>query len=152
MNRAHAVGEGASSDPAVHTCWNGRVAGLYSRDGYTIVWAHGEIDVGTAPDLMQELAGAVGAKCRVIIDLTQVTFMDSTGLNALALARRRADAGNGEVRLVGAFGIVRNVLHITGLDQIFAVHSTIEESIGPSPAVQHNGAVVQPPARAEFRG
>ena len=61
MNRAHAVGEGASSDPAVHTCSNGRVAGLYSRDGYTIVWAHGEIDVGTAPDLMQELAGAVSA-------------------------------------------------------------------------------------------
>ena len=140
-------------DSAVHTCWNGQLAGSYSFTGYTIVWAHGEIDVATTPDLVEELAGAVGSpRCRVIVDLTQVTFMDSTGFNALVHARRTAEAGNGEVRLVGASGMVLKVLRITGLEEIFPVHSTIEESIGPEPAVQHNGTAVHHPAQAEFRG
>ncbi|MGH3307714.1 MAG: STAS domain-containing protein [Nocardioides sp.] len=129
------------------------MAGRYAHDGHTIVWVRGEIDLATAPGLMRELSVAVGAdNCRVIVDLTHVTFMDSTGLNALVSARRRADAGNGEVRLVGASGMVRKVLRITGLERVFPVHSTIEESIGPRSAGQHNGTVVHLPAQAELRG
>lgn len=152
MSRAHAVVdgcEGARFDPpgrghagepptgvgapgvTAHTGSNGRVAGRYALDGYTIVWAHGEIDIATTPQLMQQLAAAVGAhRCRVIVELTYVTFMDSTGLNALVLARRRALAGSGELRLVGACGMVRKVLRMTGLEKVFPLHSTIEESIG----------------------
>jgi anti-sigma B factor antagonist len=138
-------------EPVVHSCWNGRVVGRYSHDGYTVVWAHGEIDMATAPDLMQELAEAVCAHpCRVIVDLTQVTFMDSTGFSALV--RARADAGNGELRLVGASGMLCEVLRVTGLEEVFPVHSTIEESIGQGPPAQHNGTVTQDSAQAEFRG
>lgn len=140
------------ADPAA-ACSNGQVAGRYSHVGYTVVWAQGEIDIATGPDLMQELTGAVGAdQCRVVVDLTRVTFMDAIGLNALALAKRRAEAGHGEVRLVGASGMVRTVLHITGLDQIFPVHSTIEESIRPRPAAQHNGTAVQHDGTGQVRG
>ena len=110
---------------------DGRVAGRYSRDGCTIVWAQGEIDVATAPDLRHELADAVSVgRCKVIVDLTQVTFMDSTGLNILVRARRAAEARGGELRLVGAGETIRRLMCITGLDQIFTIHSTIEESIG----------------------
>ena len=129
------------------------VAGHYSLDEYTVVWAHGEIDVATAPALMHELAVALRAQqCRVIVDLTQVTFMDASGLDALAIARRRADVRDGEVRLVGACGIVRKVLRITGLMQIFPVDATLEESIGRRPAVQLNRTVVQLPARSSSLG
>lgn len=140
--------------PAAGTGLNGQVAGRYSHDGYTIVWAHGEIDIANANDLMQELADAVHAhQCRVIADLTQVTFMDSTGLNALVLARRRAEAGGGELRLVGACGVVRKLLHLTRLDEVFPVHSTIAESIDSGPApVPHIGTMAQHPAEAELRG
>jgi anti-sigma B factor antagonist len=135
------------------TCSNGQVAGRYLLDEYAVVWAHGEIDVATAPALMHELAGAVrGQRRRDIVDLTQVTFMDASGLSALEIARRRAEAGNGEVRLVGACGIVRKVLRITGLEQIFPVHATVEESIGRRPAVHHHRTVVQLPARSASRG
>lgn len=137
-------------DGAADAFSNGQVAGRYAQDGYTVVWVRGEIDMATAPDLMKELAEPVRAQqCRVVVDLTDVTFMDSTGLNVLVLARNWASAGSGEVRLVGSSGIVRKVLRISGLDQIFPVHSTIEESIGP--AVQHNGKAVkrQPSAGVE---
>ena len=140
----------AGDEPVVHSCWNGRVAGRYSHDGYTVVWAHGEIDMATAPDLTQELSEAVRAHpCRVIVDLTQVTFMDSTGFSALVRARAE---GNGELRLVGASGMVCEVLRITGLEEVFPVHSTIEEAIGQGRMVHHNGTVTQHPAQAQFRG
>lgn len=119
------------ADPVTGTSSNGQVAGRYSHDGYSIVWATGEIDVATAPGLRHELADAVSAhQCRVIVDLTQVPFMDSTGLNVLVLASSAARAHGGELRLVGACGNVRKLLRITGLEQVFPVHSTIEESIG----------------------
>lgn len=134
--------------PVTDTCSHGQVAGRYAHDGYTVVWVRGEIDIATAPELMRELAGAVGAnQCRVVVDLTQVTFMDASGLNALVLARGRAEASSGEFRLVGTSGMVCKILHITGLDQFFSVHSTIEESMGPT--VQHNGTAVQHPAHAK---
>ena len=140
-------------DVAADACSNGLVAGRYAQGGYTVVWVRGEIDMATAPALLGALAEPVRAQqCRVVVDLTDVTFMDSTGLNALVLARSRANAGSGEVRLVGASGMLRKVLRITGLDQTFPVHSTIEESIAPGPAVQHNGTVVHLAAQAEFRG
>lgn len=139
-----------SAAVAAETFSGGLVAGHYSLDGYTIVWAQGEIDIATANGLMQELANAVHAQhCRVIVDLTEVTFMDSTGLNALVLARRKANAGNGEVRLVGACAMVRKILRLTGLEQVFPVHSTIEESIGPMPAVQHDWTRASGPGRFE---
>ena len=135
------------ADHPVQPCWDGRVAGRYLHDGYIVVWAHGEIDMATAPELMKEVGEAVRARPgRVIVDLTQVTFMDSTGLNALVRAKHRAD---GEVRLVGPCEMVRKVLRLTGLEEVFPVHSTIEESVGPRPTAQHDGSAVHPPAHGE---
>ena len=138
-----------SAARAVESFSSGVVAGHYSHDGYTIVWAQGgdRRRHGEWPD-----AGAANAvhaqQCRVIVDLTDVTFMDSSGLNVLVLARRKAEAGRGELRLFGACRMVRNVLHMTGLDQVFPVHSTIEESIGLGSAV-HARTFESVPGRLE---
>ena len=136
--------------PAADSSGNGQVAGRYALDGYTVVWAHGEIDLATAPALMQELACAVRTQqCRVIVDLTQVSFMDSTGLNALVLARRKAETSSGELRLVGACPLIRKVLRITGLERVFPLYSTIEESIGQESPVPHIATLVQLPMQTE---
>lgn len=127
--------------PAADPSGHGKVAGSYPKDGYTVVWARGEIDFATAPDLVQELAGAVRApRCRVIVDLTEVTFMDSAGILALSRARRTAAANSGELRLVGARPMIRKVLRVTGLEEIFPVHSTLEEAIGARPAAGSGSA------------
>lgn len=141
-----------SAAPAAETLPSGMVAGQYPHDGYTVVWAIGEIDIATAKGLMQELAIAVHSQhFRVIVDLTDVTFMDSTGLNALVLARRKANAGGGEVRLVAASARIRKILHITGLEQVFPVHSTIEESISQGPGVRTIATPVRFPGQVGFR-
>ena len=129
----------ARASPAVGTLSNNPVVGHYSHDAHTIVWAQGEIDIATVHCLRQELATAAHARrSRVIVDLTDVTFMDSTGLNALVFARREANAGGGEIQLVGACRLILKILRITGLDQIFPIHSTVGEAIGPGVGAQHN--------------
>ncbi len=57
----------------------------------TVVEAAGEVDLTTAPQLREELLGAVGdaEKCGVIVDLSKVDFIDSAGLALLVEARKR---------------------------------------------------------------
>ncbi|HET7193547.1 MAG TPA: STAS domain-containing protein [Nocardioides sp.] len=141
------------TSPTTARSSNGRVAGRYALAGHIVVWADGEIDLATAPELRAALAEVVRVpECKVIVDLTEVTFMDSTGLNALVLGWRKAKAVNGELQLVGAGPMVRKVLRVTGLEQIFPVHSTIEECIGESRVVPHIATLAELPARARFLG
>jgi anti-sigma B factor antagonist len=76
----------------------------------------GEIDISTADALEQAIATVIsdGAGI-VIVDLAEVTFMDSAGINALLKGRRLADERGQQFRVTGAAGIVRQVLDITGV-------------------------------------
>ena len=63
-----------------------------------------------------------------IVDLTNVDFLDSTGLGALIGAQRRAKEFDGEVRLVVKEGQIVRLLRITGLLKIFAVYATLDDA------------------------
>ena len=85
----------------------------------------GELDVtGSAEldDVVRELLdqGAV----RLILDLSNVTFIDSTGLGVLVSCRNRCRDRQGDVVLRNPSESTRKVLAITALDQIFTVDST----------------------------
>jgi anti-sigma B factor antagonist len=67
-----------------------KIESLRDRDTL-IVALSGELDLASAPDLERELqVGAEGAPSRMVIDLSGLGFMDSTGLQALLRARERA--------------------------------------------------------------
>lgn len=119
------------ADPApADTGMDGQVAGSYELGDSTVVWAQGEIDLATGPDLRHQLAEATGRPSpRVLVDLTAVTFMDSTGLNALVRALRTAQAAGGDIRLVGACARVRRVIDLSRLDELFLIHATLAESV-----------------------
>jgi anti-sigma B factor antagonist len=77
--------------------------------------------VASAEALRKELADAserprVGT---VIVDLSAVTFIDSTGLGVLVGAARRLRAQGGDLQLVGCTTALRRVLVIAGLDHVF---------------------------------
>lgn len=96
-------------------------------DGFCVVDVDGEIDLAVARLLTAELEKAV-AECspRVLIDLTNLTFIDSTGLASLVAAHRCATAAGGGVRLVGPNARIAKVLAITQLDHVLPVHDTVE--------------------------
>lgn len=73
----------------------------------------GEIDMSSVDLLAWGLATAP-ATDKLVIDLANVTFLDSTGVAALVVAHRRAAATGRKLVVVNARGIVRRVLDITG--------------------------------------
>ena len=83
----------------------------------------GEIDLYTAPRLHGELATALagGMAVRIIVDLSGVEFCDSTGMNVLLAAQRRARDSGGDLQLAGPRPAVKKVLQLTGLETVFTV-------------------------------
>jgi anti-sigma B factor antagonist len=95
-------------------------------DGVPVVSVSGEVDVATAPilrDRLKELT-AEGAST-VVIDLHEMTFLDSTGLGVLVGALKRCREGGGDLRLVAAQPRILKLLDITGLMGVFPVHETL---------------------------
>jgi anti-sigma B factor antagonist len=88
--------------------------GVERRDGATVVSVGGEVDMATAPQLcacLRELSGPV------IVDLSRVNFLDSSGMAVLVGARARADRTGGELRLRTPTEHVRRILELTGLSE-----------------------------------
>ena len=82
----------------------------------------GEIDVATAPALHAAIESAAGRAFELWLDLTATTFMDSTGIHAVATARARlADAGRRLV-IICPNGPVRRVFTLTGVDRHLEIH------------------------------
>lgn len=86
----------------------------------TIVHVGGEIDVYTAPALRRELDEQIQNGCKqLVVDLGNVTFMDSTGLGVLVGRLKLIRAQGGTMRIRGASERVVKVFTITGLDRVF---------------------------------
>ena len=76
----------------------------------------GELDIATTPELEQALADAAAdGVAEVVLDLRHLTFMDSTGLRALAQANTRADASGITLSIVRGPRQIDRVLEISGL-------------------------------------
>ena len=84
----------------------------------------GEIDMLTAPALETELEDAVGKRPdTLVVDLAAVTFLDSSGCNALIRGKRRADAHAIGLELAGLSPACRRVFEIGGLLDLFTIRS-----------------------------
>jgi anti-sigma B factor antagonist len=94
-----------------------------------VVTPAGEIDIATAPQLKSRLVGLLGEGfSRLVVDLSEVSYLDSTGLGVLVAFSRRLPE-DGEVALAQPPGAVSRLLEITGLDATFAVHATVDEAV-----------------------
>jgi anti-anti-sigma factor len=102
-----------------------------SRAGCALVTAGGEIDADTASGLHRSVLAAATVSPRLVVDLTRVVFVDSTGLGVLIGARNRARDSGGSVSLVGPPAMVRNILGATRLQAAFAIHDRLEDALAP---------------------
>ena len=101
--------------------------------GNVVVAVAGEIDLYTAGRLREALdALDVASIERLVIDLSEVGFIDSTGLGVLVAAARRLPIG-APFAVVCHAEKVREVLLMTGLDRIFAIYDTRDEAVGARP-------------------
>ena len=88
----------------------------------TTVVLTGEIDLSTARRVREALiAISNSGETSVVVDMTNVTFVDSTGLSALVGPLKRFRSMNGEIVLRSPAGGVRKVLELTGLSRVFTI-------------------------------
>jgi anti-anti-sigma factor len=93
---------------------------LEHEDGRPVLRVEGEIDLLTTPVLVEALDGALTGSEHLTVDLTEVSFMDSTGLRALLETRRRAEGAGGTVVLrVVEGGPVARLLDLAGVRDLF---------------------------------
>lgn len=97
--------------------------------GCAVVVASGEIDLYTSPALHEAMLVAAVSSHRVVLDLSAVTFLDSTGMGIMVGAQRRAREVNGSVCLVSPIAAVRRVLEITRLDDVFVIHTSLDDAV-----------------------
>ncbi|HYN75778.1 MAG TPA: anti-sigma factor antagonist [Candidatus Limnocylindria bacterium] len=99
----------------------------------TVVEVGGEIDVYTAPQLRERVVELVDAgQVDLVLDLTGVDFLDSTGLGVLVGALNRVRAQDGSLALVLTQERILKIFEITGLRKVFPIHATVEEAVSSS--------------------
>ena len=98
------------------------------RDGVPVVSAEGEVDVSTAPRLREQLAALPIDAGRVVVDLAEVSFLDSTGLGVLVASWKKCQEAGARLDLVVTTPQVSKVLEITRLDSMFRIFESLDDA------------------------
>jgi anti-sigma B factor antagonist len=96
--------------------------------GMQRVGAGGEIDLHAKKEFEKHVGRALATNpdC-LVVDLTEATFIDSTGVSVLVSALRRIRANGGRVELVCTNPNVLRVFEIAGLERLFPIHDSLDE-------------------------
>lgn len=102
-----------------------RVSVEESTANQIVVGVAGEVDVKTAPELDGALAGPTKAGKRVVLDLSECGFIDSSGLRTLLGARSAAESSGGSLVLVVSDPGLMRVFEVVGLGDVLEIHDTL---------------------------
>jgi anti-sigma B factor antagonist len=96
----------------------------------TVLDVAGEVDVYSAPTLRDRIAELLeSSEPSLIVDLSEVSFLDSTGIGTLVAGLNRAVQLGGTLSLVCGHERILKLFRITGLDAVFTIHPTIDEAV-----------------------
>ena len=106
------------------------------RGDATILSLRGEIDVYTAPRLRQAIVDLIDAgERRIVVDMENVDFLDSTGLGVLVEGLKRAKGNDGDLSIVATHDKILKIFDITGLNKAFGIFGSVDEAVGePTPS------------------
>jgi anti-sigma B factor antagonist len=96
--------------------------------GGTVVSVDGELDMATTPDF-EGIVGGVEAGNRLVIDLSECTFLDSSAVRVLMSIARGAEASGGSVAIVAPEPGILRVLEIAAVDTVLPVHETLDSAL-----------------------
>ena len=93
-----------------------------------VITVSGEVDLASSPELDTAIIAAIeSGASSVVIDLTDVSFMDSSGLGVIVRGLKRCREADKDLDLVITNERVLKVFGITGLDQVIPIHDSIED-------------------------
>ena len=99
------------------------------EEGHSVVIPRGEIDAATAEAVQSAVARALVTRGRILLDFTDVTFVDSTGLRVLVRSHRAAVAAGKLFAVVNLTLQTRKLVTVLGLDQVLNVFDTRADAL-----------------------
>jgi anti-sigma B factor antagonist len=103
-------------------------------DGVPVVKAAVEVDATNAKDLRSAILAAIGTGTeRLIVDMSDTEFCDSTGLNVLVRTHKRLEDAGGELLLVATEPTLLRIFKVTGMDTMFHLFASLDEALVAAP-------------------
>ena len=104
-------------------------------DDTHVVSVTGEIDLFTAPEFKQRMSAPIDAgRSRLVVDLSETSFIDSSSLGVLIGAHRRLKLRGGALLVVCENEAITKTFKITGLDGVFTLAPTVEAALSDDAA------------------
>jgi anti-sigma B factor antagonist len=101
-----------------------------TQNGHVMIRAAGELDLSSAPSLSTAAENAFADGSQVLmLDLSGITFMDSTGISAVLTAHRAAEARGAVVAVIAPSDIAMRVLQIIGVEHLLHIYDSIDEAL-----------------------
>jgi anti-sigma B factor antagonist len=100
-----------------------------SRGDCVVIKIRGDLDIVTSPQLDEYLAAAESTHTRIILDLAEVDFLDTSALAVIVGHWKKAEAAGGTLALAGARYRYTKTLWITGLADRLTLYETADEAV-----------------------
>ncbi len=99
-------------------------------DSAAVIRCQGRLNMVAAPRLRAAIDAAVeDGQARLVVDLEQTSFVDSSGLGALVAGLKKTRQAGGDLRIAGPGEQVRMVLGLTNLDRVLRPHARLEDAL-----------------------
>lgn len=98
-------------------------------DEVEVVALSGDIDGSNAPAVQEQIMPLVHPECRILLDMSGVSYMSSAGLRMLLSTYRQISRQSGRIALVGLAEEIKDTMAVTGFLDFFTTCDTIEEGV-----------------------
>ena len=88
-----------------------------------------ELDASNAGEFKRDIAPVLEANTKLVLDLSRLRFVDSSGLGAFISCLRKLNAKGGDLKLCGMSKQVRAVFELVRMHRIFDIHGTKEDAV-----------------------
>ena len=105
---------------------------LRELGGKLVVALEGEIDLDRAPEVRRQLLDCTAHGRELLVDLSAVSYIDSSGIASLVEALQSADRGGTSLGLVSVSPEALRVFELARLDKVFTIHADLDAALAPS--------------------
>ncbi len=102
---------------------------LNDADTQDVLRLAGNVDLEHSPDIRKTLLDAVAARVNVFVDLSEVTYIDSSGIACLVEALQTARSHDADLGLVAVSRQAMRVLELARLDMVFSIHADLASAL-----------------------
>jgi len=87
------------------------------------------LDAGNAKEFKTQIARLLNPGARIVLDMTELKFVDSSGLGAMVSTLRQVNGAGGDLRLSGLSKPVRALLELVRMHRVFGIYNSGEEAV-----------------------